>query len=137
MALTPRFSDNDIKIMLEEGLEEEKSNLIRVLRRIGIEAVNKMREQGSYIDRTSKLRGSTGYLISVDGEIVDSLFDNSYGEKYALEVLREFDGQIILLVVAGMNYASYVEAKGYNVLASGELTVRTEVKKLINQFENG
>lgn|SRR5690625_2565043 len=137
MALIPRFSDNDIKIMLEEGLEEEKSNLIKILRRIGIEAVNKMREQGSYTDRTSNLRNSTGYLISVDGEIVDSLFNNAYGEKYALEVLSEFNDQIVLLIVAGMNYASYVESRGYNVLASGELTVRAEVNKLINQFNNG
>lgn len=137
MALIPRFSDNDIKIMLEEGLGEEKSNLIKILRRIGIEAVNKMREQGSYTDRTSNLRNSTGYLISVDGEIVDSLFNNAYGEKYALEVLSEFNDQIVLLIVAGMNYASYVESRGYNVLASGELTVRAEVNKLINQFNNG
>ncbi len=137
MALIPRFSDNDIKIMLEEGLEEEKSNLIKILRRIGIEAVNKMREQGSYTDRTSNLRNSTGYLISVDGEIVDSLFNNAYGEKYAFEVLSEFNDQIVLLIVAGMNYASYVESRGYNVLASGELTVRAEVNKLINQFNNG
>ena len=41
---------------------------------------------------------------------------------------------IVLIVTAGMNYAEYVEARGYNVLSSAELKAEPLIKSLLTQL---
>ncbi|MGV4578106.1 hypothetical protein ACQ1R5_10635 [Ornithobacterium rhinotracheale] len=40
----------------------------------------------------------------------------------------------VLVVVAGMNYALYVESKGYNVLSTAEQLAEREVPRLLNEI---
>ena len=46
---------------------------------------------------------------------------------------------VALVVVAGMNYAAYVEAKGYNVILPAELKAKTDfpqaMKKLMDKAQ--
>lgn len=99
--------------------------------------------QPNYMDWTANLRSSIGYVVAVDGEIVQmSSFDvvkeggegAKGGKEYAMQLVRDFPKGIVLIVVAGMNYASYVSAKGYDVLDSSELLADKLSSKIKKQF---
>ena len=56
------------------------------------------------------------------------------GRKYAEELARSSGRGYVLIVVAGMNYAGYVETKGYDVLTQSGTFLESEVKKMINDI---
>ena len=75
-----------------------------------------------------KLRSSIGYIIAKDGEVVKENFVESdkgtdkttgkyKGRRLAEEVSLSHAGGYILVGVAGMEYATAVEAKGYEVIS--------------------
>lgn len=155
--LTP---PEEINRYIAEGMERRKQALIRSYCIIGEQVVNHARSlpslsaadfkgrkipphQPNYIDWTANLRSSIGYIVSLDGEIVQmSSFDvvkeggegAKGGKEYAMQLVRDFPKGIVLIVVAGMNYASYVSAKGYDVLDSSELLADKLSSKIKKQF---
>ena len=89
-------------------------------------------EAGQYEDVTANLRNSIGYYLYYNGKLVIGKEPGTYagkvkegklstGEiasinKQAIQdVVKPTGFQMIL--IAGMNYASYVESKGYNVIS--------------------
>ena len=52
------------------------------------------------------------------------------GKQYAQELAANHPTGYALIVVAGMNYAEYVSAKGYDVLDTAELKARELLEKL-------
>ena len=56
------------------------------------------------------------------------------GKEYAMQLVRDFPHGIVLIVVAGMNYASYVSAKGYDVLDGSELLADKLVPQMLQQL---
>lgn len=103
------------------------------------------RDSGGYDDHTSNLRGSIGFRISFNGEIVvKGGFDGRGSEEgenaanVALESFPQSNALWEIVIVAGMQYARYVEAKGYNVITflQQELTdAVNEVKEMIKNNE--
>lgn len=104
--------------------------------------------QPNYIDWSANLRSSIGYAVIVDGMPVtvsdfqpvtgkdgklgtDGATD---GRKFAVSLAGEFPTGIVLVVVAGMKYAKYVTARGYDVLDSAEANSRKIVPELIRQL---
>lgn len=87
----------------------------------------------NYIDWTANLRSSIGYVVVMDGQIVgmsdfskvkgldsDGGEGSKKGKEYARSLASRFPQGAALIVVAGMDYASYVQRKGYDVLVSAE-----------------
>lgn len=134
MALTPKFSNNEIRNYMQGQLDLIEDEMIRVLRNVGYKAINIARERGSYTDRTANLRNSVGFLIKKDDLVIDSSFNNAYGKEFAMSISTGSKG-IVLFVVAGMNYASYVQSKGYDVLASAQLEAEVILEDLLTQLE--
>lgn len=100
--------------------------------------------QPHYIDDTGNLRSSIGYVLIVDGQIVsESSFDvvgngrqgSDAGKSFAESLVSNYPTGIALVVVAGMNYAEYVAAKGYDVLDSAELLAERLVQKLSDELQ--
>lgn len=56
------------------------------------------------------------------------------GKEYAMKLVRDFPKGIVLIVVAGMNYASHVSAKGYDVLDSSELLAEKLVPQMLRKL---
>lgn len=147
MGLVPQFSMAQIDAFMKQAEEQHINQIVRVLRFVGEKAVNEARASGSYQDRTANLRNSVGYVIIVNGRIVDENFSASargnepstenpikYGRDLAHEIAaRQTD--IALIVVSGMKYGSYVEARGYNVLTSAEQLANTQVPMLLKQLK--
>ena len=124
-------------------VEAIKRALVYNLCAVGEQVLNTARLTNSYKDQTGNLRSSIGYVVSVDGEIVQmSSFDtvkegregSRGGKEYAMQLVRNFPHGIVLIVVAGMNYASYVSAKGYDVLDSSELLADKLVPQMLQQL---
>lgn len=136
MKIRVKVDDKMIAKMTAEYVREIENKLIRVLKYTGEQCVNIAREQGSYQDRTGNLRASSGYVIVHNGEIVErSTFEIKESQKLAEEVANRITSRIALIVVAGMNYAAYVEARGYNVLTSSEQFAEVQVPKLLKQLK--
>jgi len=89
---------------------------------------------GDYLDNTSNLRNSIGYFIAEDGVILKEN-GNSTAKGVAIEVINKNTSGFVLVVVAGMEYAAAVEAKGYNVITSSEKFAEGEIPKLIAQLK--
>lgn len=109
--------------------------LTRQLCYIGEAALKAAREKGSfkdYTDRSGNLRNSTGYVVAIGGKIVATAgFDKSEGLPFAKELATTTDADGVLVVCAGMNYATFVSARGYDVLDSAELEAQRMANELI------
>lgn len=124
----------EIQQYIEEQLALKVEVLINKLSYIGEGALRIAREQGNYTDRTKNLRNSTGYVIAVDGQAVARAgfrTKNEDGAAFAEELARTTDGKAVLVVCAGMNYATYVSARGYDVLDSAEIEAKALAEKLL------
>lgn len=124
----------EIQQYLEEQLARKVERLINSLSYIGEGALRIARERGSYTDRTGNLRNSTGYVIAVDGQVTTRAgFDskNEDGAAFAEELARTTDGKAVLVVCAGMSYATYVSRRGYDVLDSAEIEAKVLAEKLL------
>lgn len=124
----------EIQQYIEEQLALKVEVLINKLSYIGEGALRIAREQGNYTDRTKNLRNSTGYVIAVDGQAVARAgfrTKNEDGAAFAEELARTTDGKAVLVVCAGMNYATYVSRRGYDVLDSAELEAKALADKLL------
>lgn len=124
-------------------VEAIKKALVYNLCAVGEQVLNAAHLTNSYKDQTGNLRSSIGYVVAVDGEIVQmSSFDtvkegregSRGGKEYAMQLVRDFPHGIVLIVVAGMNYASYVSAKGYDVLESSELLADKLIPQMLQQL---
>ena len=130
MPITQLTPMSEIERYTEEQIERLKISILRTFMYIGEACLNKARSTDSYKDQTGNLRSSIGYIITADGRVIKSsdfaiVKSGSQGAKdglaYAKKVAKEFPQSVCLIVVAGMNYAAYVSAKGYDVLDSSEL----------------
>lgn len=97
-----------------------------------------------YTDRTGNLRSSVGYAILDNGELVQEptvvsvVKDGKDGEARAKEYIKklqsEYNDGLVLIVVAGMDYATYVQAKGYDVLVSADMKMEEMVERMVATF---
>lgn len=154
---TPRSAIHDYVVSQVENLREV---LIMRLSVIGEKVVNHARNlpspsaasfdggripphQPNYIDWTANLRSSIGYVIVADGQVVrqsdfktvgNGQEGSASGRQFASGLASKFPNGICLIVVAGMNYASYVSAKGYDVIDTSELLAEKLIPEMLNKL---
>lgn len=123
-----------------QGLENA---LIYRMSVIGEQVLNVARSTNSYKDQTGNLRSSIGYVIAQDGKVVRaSSFTQvkqggngtEQGRSYAESLAAKFSQGIVLIVVAGMNYAAYVKKKGYDVIDGSELLAEKLVPQMLTEL---
>lgn len=128
---------------INEEIERLEKALVYNFCAVGEQVLNAARMTNSYKDQTGNLRSSIGYVVAVNGKPVQmSSFDTvkgggigtRTGKEYAMQLIENFSQGIVLIVVAGMNYASYVSAKGYDVLDSSELLADRLVPQMLQQL---
>lgn len=120
-----------IEQYVQDKVDAFTEALTRQLCYIGEAALKAAREKGSYTDRTGNLRNSTGYVVAIGGKVVTvGGFDKAQGLPFAKELALSTAADGVLVVCAGMKYATYVSARGYDVLDSAEL----EAKRMANEL---
>jgi len=138
--LTPNSAIDDY---ISNLIERKTQVIIRNLCYVGEKCINEARTNGGYKDQTGNLRSSVGYVVVADGNVIQmSSFEQvkkgtkgaSEGQSYAKQLIGKFPQGICLIVVAGMNYATYVSAKGYNVLDSSELLAEKLVPEMLEKL---
>lgn len=146
MPITQNTPEQEIIRYMEEQELRLKTLLLRNLLYIGEKCVNKARSTNSYKDQTGNLRSSIGYVIVVDGKVVktggfapsgngtDRATGQATGDSYARKLAKQYAEGFVLIVVAGMNYAAYVSAKGYDVIDGAELLADQLTDKLLKDL---
>lgn len=115
------FTGKQLANVFEQFQNEVDDKILQTLQYMGERFVNKARLSGNYRDRTGNLRSSIGYIILMDGKVIDRNFSGkSKGQIEAKSVAHEVALQhpkgYVLIGVAGMNYAAAVEARGFDVI---------------------
>lgn len=128
----------------EQYTERIRRVLVRRLAHVGERVVNEGRTRANFTDRTGNLRSSIGYVVVNDGEIVsESSFEPvkgggdgaRTGKAFAERLARSAGKGIVLIVVAGMNYARYVANRGYDVTDSAELLAERLVPEMLRKLK--
>ena len=136
----------DVKKMLQEAQKRVTQSIIDRFSAAGLQTIRAIRtgEASNWNDDTSNLRSSIGYIVTVDGKIVDS---NGFeavrpegaegarkGRIYAQELALNHPKGIALIVVAGMEYAAYVEdVEGKVVLAGGKIFAKNYLRRILSR----
>lgn len=129
MPISKLSSVEDFSRYMEKRLQRIETAVIVNLCLLGEQCVKKARTDGNYTDQTGNLRGSVGCVVVANGRIVGGGgFSSDYGSKdgdgvgagqdFARKIAGEYSKGYALVVVAGMNYAVYVEAMKNKVVLS-------------------
>ena len=129
---------------VEREIERTNRKIKRALQYAGEAGVNVARDpnhSNTFTDRTGNLRSSIGSVVVEGNNTSYSGFgifgsegnSGSEGRQYAKEVATEFQApyRLTLAVVAGKEYASYVAAKGFDVLDAAEITSKNTFEQLM------
>lgn len=142
------FVDN-VKASLE-------TQILREMRGIRMDLVNECRGLNTYQDQTTNLRSSIGGFIVVDGQI-DSMSSfeqlpprikdttgkvkyngGELGKAYAEDLASGEPKNIVMGIVAGMQYAQAVESLGYDVITGSTILSERLIKEALKDIaENG
>lgn len=146
MGIKPQFTQEQLKRRFDAFVEMVRKKQIERMQWLGEMCLIEARNNKGYMMQTGALLSSTGYTIFVDGVALHSQFDAASGaesnaaqngikagQALAEKVGKETKG-VALVVVAGMNYAAYVEAKGYNVLSSAEHLAQRELPRILEKL---
>lgn len=142
MGIVPKSNHSSIistKVQaFQAGLERV---MIVTLQRLGEDLVKYAREKHNYTDRTGNLTNSISYAIVRNKKLEYFSGENqpnNEGAKASLKVAMQMANSLpdafSLIIVAGMNYAAYVEAKGYNVILPAELKAKKDFPAAMNQL---
>lgn len=127
-----------------EHQERARETVITLLNTVGLQCVEEARSHPKYKDRTGNLRSSIGYVVLEDGVTIrKSGFDKvlstateaqSKSNALIARLAATYNKGLVLVVVAGMNYATYVESKGLNVLNSAKTLGKTLVPRMLKEL---
>lgn len=153
MGITANFGKDEIRDHIEGELRKHIVRIVEMLKYVGQTVVNEIRTShiSNWNDQTGNLRSSIGYTVLLDGvPQVTSAFErvdgpqrgdtnvngSAEGSAYIRSLTPLHREGIALIVVAGMEYASYVEKlKNKTVLAQGEIEAQTLINKMLAQLD--
>lgn len=108
-------------------VEDIQDAVIEAIKAACLQTVANARRLDTYKDLTTLLRSSIGFVIYDHGTKVADNFEARNGEKgsegaalgkrVAEQAAASWPNSIVAVVVAGADYALYVESKGYDVIS--------------------
>lgn len=146
MAIKRITTDAEITQNLEKKIEELRMKIIEVFKYVGEKAVNEARSNHRYRNQTGNLQSSIGYCVLEDGKVIFGGQDSfevvnngtqglKEGRAFLQRLISEHPSGLVLIVVAGMEYAAYVEAKNLNVLDSAEQLAERLLPQLFGKLK--
>lgn len=141
MAIKPTFQNGTVAAKVQEFQKRLESATVFLLQFMGEELTKYAREQHNYTDQTGNLTNSIGYAVVRNGKIVNYGGEIKSGDgaaeglKIAQKMAANASSSFSLLIVAGMNYAAYVEAKGYNVILPAELKAKADLPAYMQKLQ--
>lgn len=140
--IVPKFTKQDIAKLLQDRRKRILKALTTDWKRIGEQFVIHARTNAGFKDRTGNLRSSIGYVILYNGLQITENFETLKGKegesiarKLVDEIATEFPRGLVLICVAGMEYAAAVESKGFDVITNSATFAEESLKKSIKIFQ--
>ncbi len=134
-------TEQEMTQWLEDFIDDQTMELAVIAAKIGEDALAISRHDHIYTTQTGNLQSSCGFAVTLNGKpFANPGFkadrNGATGAKQGADYLQECLQQklskgISLIMVAGMDYAGFVEDWGGDVLYSAETYVRQEFNKLI------
>lgn len=140
MGIAPMFSNDAIGAQVRLFQKRLEEDAIYLLKYLGEELTKYAKDKHNYTDRTGNLTNSIGYAVVRNGDILYFGGAVQQGEgadnalKVAMKMAETCANSLSLVIVAGMNYAAYVEARGYNVILPSELKAKTDFPKAMQML---
>ena len=154
MGIEMKMDMRQIRDILNREAQKHLQRTITLLQYVGETVVNEIRTShiSDWNDKSGNLRSSIGYIITMDGKPItmsafgkvvgpepdpDAPDGSQEGKDYASQLAALYPSGIALIVVAGMEYASYVERRDNKVvLAQGEIEAKWLVEQMIRELNN-
>ena len=142
MAITRQTPQVEISNAIVASTNNLNGAIIHSMEVAGQQGTNEARAHGEYTDQTGSLRSSTGDVISDDGVIISSSSFETVkngsegsvkGKSLAKSIAESIKGKKALVLVAGMDYAPYLQAKGRKVMGDAEEIIK---RSLTKQFKD-
>ena len=134
MGITAGFSTKAFEELMDAIPDILAGEIVRAFSSLGEECISRIRDRTgdeSWFDQTGNLRSSIGYAVYEVGKVlIESAFEqvkkgsqgSNEGRKLIEDLASKYAQTYALVVVAGMEYAEYVEAmENKDVLSSTEL----------------
>ena len=121
----------DIERDLDRFFEKTQRAVHTVNQVTGEKFVRNARQTNTYKDQTANLRNSIGYSA------ISPQQRTEIANSDAKEAISEAQGEVRdhgLIMVAGMNYARYVEAKGYDVITMSWEKAKVDHRSLMERM---
>lgn len=144
MAIEPQFTRKDVQRRFDAFLDQIQKQQIKRLSMLGEMCVNHARsvpKDLGFEDQTGNLRSSIGYAVFVDGVAVHSFYEEVKGGVEGANAglrlskkIGEGSSGVCLVVTAGMHYATYVESRGRDVIASAEQLAKRELPRMLEKL---
>jgi hypothetical protein len=148
---TPKFNKQQIKQVVEAKKKRIRQAIVLRFSSAGENFIKNARNNGNYQDQTGNLRSSVGYAILENGVQLEiggfepvagsakgrqTLLGKAVGYSFLQQVAAGFPKGIVLICVAGMDYAAAVESKNYDVITGSVLELELELKEGFQQLQN-
>lgn len=140
MGMIPLFGNGAVINPVMVFQENVTNAFIFLLKSLGEKLAKYAKDNHNYQDQTGNLTNSIGYAIVRNKELVYYGGSDQPGDgadamlAAAMAYAETLSNDISLIIVAGMNYAAYVESKGYNVILPAELKAKSELPSEIAKF---
>ena len=140
MGIKPMFGNGVVAAKVAAFQHNLERAVEFLLKDLGEELVKYAKDNHNYTDQTGNLTNSIGYAVVRNKEIVYYGGTNQPGEgadaalSVAMKMAATLNETFSLIIVAGMNYAAYVEAKGYNVILPAELKAKKDFPEAMNRL---
>lgn len=116
-----------------------------------LDCVKAAKSTNTYKDQTNHLRSSIGYQLYNRGQLVSENFSKAgtgtegdasasgmqKGREVAQEAAKLWPQDIIGVVVAGADYALYVESRGYDVITGSSQQLKTILQERMREVFEG
>ena len=140
------FNGAQVEGILNQFQDKIDKKSLEILQYAGETFVNEARIKGNYNDRTGNLRSSIGYIILNDGKVIDKNFQKSgvgsgggKGVSAAIDftasLAQQYSSGLVLIGVAGMEYAAYVEKKHSLDVISGSAPESEFIKNIFSEIK--
>ena len=132
----------DLDTAIQEQVRRIETAMVRTLKWVGETVCNTARnvKANTYKDQTGNLRSSVGAIVAIDGKVEwQSSFKTvkqgtegaKQGVEFAKSLVNQYPRGIVLICVAGKEYAAHVSNRGLDVLDSSELEAQQLVPKML------
>lgn len=133
---------------IDTRIDSARENFQEAFQKTCLEITNLAKSTNTYKDQTNNLRSSIGFIVYDKGELVNEMFTKAgigaegdgskginQGKQIAEQAAKKYPNALVGVIVAGMEYALKVEAKGYDVLTGSCIQAKTILEKNLKLTE--